>query len=198
MATLTDTKNKTAEVKNKTAEVKNKTVQEKLPTRGGALGATYDEAERLLAVETKLAPGETPETNLPGPGIAIAIAGVRTVSQAGNQNAFLLNTDALTLVIDVSATPDLVNSGAKFDANFEIIEYATNNVKVNNAWNAIPFSWGTDFWISQGNNWGPKPTDYTTPAKWGLAAGIYLYRATVAVEGLNAFAFSTEVSFRVR
>jgi hypothetical protein len=170
-----------------------------VPAKAGASGATYEEAERLVAIETPLAPGSLEALGeVPALAVAISIAGVRTASQAGNQNVFLLNTDALTLVIDISATQDLVNSGAKFDATFQIIEYATDAVKVSNGWTGISFNWGTNFWLSMGNNWGPTPGDYTTPKKWGLTTGIYSVRGIVAVQGMNAFASSTEIPFRVR
>src|SRR5262249_61702890 len=61
----------------------------------------------------------------------ISISGVRTAGQAGTQSVFLLNTDALALVIDISATAALVGSGRLFDANFQIIEVSTNNVNGN-------------------------------------------------------------------
>jgi hypothetical protein len=54
-----------------------------------------------------------------------------------------------------------------------------------------------NFWISRGNNWGPV-SDYTTPAKWGLTAGLYAFRATVEVLGIGTFAASQELPFRVR
>jgi hypothetical protein len=189
-----------------TEETSTQTIQPE--TRAGAHGVTYDEAEQKLTQQLHymLEMGEqegmataalAPEFEAQAAG-GIAVAGVRTASQAGNQNVFLLNADALALVIDITATQALVSSGRRFDANFQIIEFATNNVRVNQAWNSIAFSWGTNFWISQGNNWGPNPSDYTTPAKWGLAAGLYMFRATLAVQGAPDFAVSGEAVFRVR
>ena len=174
--------------------------------RAGALGGTYDEAEQRLtqqlphglaapAAEGAAAAAADAEAQAVG---GISISGVRTAGQAGTQSVFLLNTDALALVIDISATAAFVGSGRLFDANFQIIEFSTNNVKVNQPSNNVGFSFGQFFWISRGNNWGPNPSDYTTPAKWGLSAGLYMFRATVAVQGIQDFAVSSETVFRVR
>ena len=87
----------------------------------GALGDTYDAATQRMAQQLPY------QLERPEPGHAttaaefaaqtvggISISGVRTASQAGNQSVFLLNSDALALVIDVTATAALVGSGRLF------------------------------------------------------------------------------------
>lgn len=174
--------------------------EEAIEPQGGSLGETYDEAEEMVALEL---PPLTRDVEIEAREVtaaahSISIASVRTSSQAGTQTVFLRSTDALAFVIHLAASQALVDSGRKFDANFQIIEFATNTVKRNVWWRNINFSWGTHFWISQGNNWGPNPGDYTTPEKWGLGTGLYMYRATVEVQGLSLFSFSNEHVFRVR
>lgn len=176
--------------------------QSDLAVKAGSLGETLDDAVGGLLLEMPQ-PDALPEDVARVPlgvsgGLSIDIAGIGTSSQAGSQVVFLRNTDALTFVMSLVASQQLVDSGRKFDANFQIIDVLTNTVKRNDWWNNSAFSWGTHFWISKGNNWGPNPSDYDTPAKWGLNAGLYLYRATVEVQGIGAFSFAQEFPFRVR
>lgn len=178
--------------------------QAEFGVRAGSLGETFTDAESgiMIAPSAALDLAQAPEVAREALGVtgalSIDIASVRTSSQAGAQQVFLRSTDALTLVMDLVASSALVSSGRKFDANFQIIDFLTNAVKVNQWWRDIGFSWGTHFWISQGNNWGPNASDYTTPAKWGLNTGVYIYRATVEVQGIGPFSFSRDYAFRVR
>jgi hypothetical protein len=176
--------------------------------RAGSFGETFDEAERSLAFEM-MAPmdlgidlEEDDESRVMRDGLGIqaitlAISGVRTASQAGTQVAFRRTGDALALVLDIAASQELVNSGRRFDANFQIIDYSTNAVRRSVWTRNSAFSLGTHFWISQGNNWGPAAS-YTTPEKWGLPVGLYALRGTIEVLGIGTFAFSSEHPFRVR
>jgi hypothetical protein len=167
--------------------------------RGGALGTTAKAAEKQLAKAARPVTGPGPAKGpMLAPAFTLTITGISTNSQAGAQNAFLLNGDALTLVINIAVTQDIINAGHHFTAHFQIIEFATNNVKSDVVTANSAFSWGPNFWISRGNNWGPASSDYTTPAKWGLTAGLYFFRATVEVLGIGAFAASQELPFRVR
>lgn len=178
--------------------------QAEFGVRAGSLGETFTDAESgmMTAPAATIDLAQAPEIAREALGVTgslrIDIAGVRTSSQAGAQQVFLRSTDALTLVMDLVASSALVSSGRKFDANFQIIDFLTNAVKVNQWWRDIGFAWGTHFWISQGNNWGPNTSDYTTPAKWGLNTGVYIYRATVEVQGIGPFSFSRDYAFRVR
>jgi len=167
--------------------------------RAGALGATAKAAEKQLskAARRVAGPGAVRGPML-APGFTLSINSITTNSQAGTQSAFLLNTDALTLVIHISASQDIIDAGYHFTAHFQIIEFATNNVKADVVTANSAFSWGPNFWISRGNNWGPSTSDYTTPAKWGLSAGLYAFRATVEVRGIGTFAASPELPLRVR
>lgn len=128
----------------------------------------------------------------------ISITSIRTSSQHGNTLTFLRTWDALAFIITIHASQALVNSGRKFDANYQIIDYDTNTV-VKSIWrNDTGFNWGSNFWISQGNNWGPERSNYDTPAKWGFGTGLYIFRATVEVQGTGAFSYSRDHVFRVR
>lgn len=166
--------------------------------RGGSMGATSKAAEKYLAKVAPIALGRGAPKGVTALAFTLSITGVSTNSQAGAQNAFLLNSDALALVINISVSQDIINAGYHFTAHFQIIEFATNNVKVDVPTANSAFSWGTNFWISRGNNWGPTANDYTTPAKWGLVTGLYMFRATVEVLGIGTFSASQELPFRVR
>ncbi|MBI4785211.1 MAG: hypothetical protein HY785_28480 [Oscillatoriophycideae cyanobacterium NC_groundwater_1537_Pr4_S-0.65um_50_18] len=129
---------------------------------------------------------------------SIQISGARTASQgSANLDSFRLTQDALTLVLDLAATQDLYNLGLHFDAVFQIVDSRTNKVVKQVWWTDVGFNWGRFFWISQGNNWGPTPNDYTTPQKWGLATGVYFLRGAVLMKDSNAFAVSPKKWFRV-
>ena len=169
--------------------------------RGGALGVTVDEAAQTL--NTLLATPATESLEAAegleaAPNGTDSIAAMSTNSQAGAQNTFLRSSDALAFVMNISAGQDLVSAGYRFNAYFQVVEFNTNNVVIHRAWNNNnAFSWGTDFWISLGNNWGP-PANYDTAAKWGLNAGLYMLRGIVEVLGHTAFSVSAELPFRVR
>ncbi|MBM2618844.1 hypothetical protein JIG36_25120 [Actinoplanes sp. LDG1-06] len=99
----------------------------------------------------------------------LKVEGVRTVNQSG-QNATLFDpfSDALALVLDLSASADLLAlPQASFSATFQIFDPHGNRVAVSTAYGSA-FNWGPRFWISKGNNWGP-PTAYQTAEKWGLS-----------------------------
>lgn len=169
--------------------------------RGGALGVTLDEAAQNLSALIATPAAETLEMAdglEAAPNGTISVAGMSTNSQAGAQNTFLRTSDALAFVMSISAGSDLVSAGYRFNAYFQVVEFNTNNVVIHRAWNNNnAFSWGTDFWISLGNNWGP-PANYETPAKWGLNVGLYMLRGIVEVVGHPAFNVSAELPFRVR
>jgi len=99
----------------------------------------------------------------------LAIRHVRTMNQ-DHVNATLFDpfTNALALVMDCFASSDLVSLvKPMFHAQFEIINPSTDVVIVNQGW-MHDLAWGQYFWISMGNNWGPSPSDYTTPENWGI------------------------------
>jgi hypothetical protein len=103
---------------------------------------------------------------------SLIIDSIRTMNQFGdNATMFQPFSDALTLTMDLTASPDLAAGtnafGFSFEAIFQIIGAASDTVIVQQTWHH-GFEWGRYFWISQGNNWGPAPTDYTTPEKWEL------------------------------
>lgn len=126
----------------------------------------------------------------------IDITGVGTNSQAGRRNVFRRTSDALAFVINVSASQAIVNSGRRFDADYIIVRVEDNRVARRVRRGNSPFSWGRFFWISQGNTW--DAANYETPAKWGFGNGLYIFRATIQVRGLSAFATSGDWVFRVR
>ena len=130
--------------------------------------------------------------------VSVVVNNARTASQsAPNVDSFLLTQDALALVMDVAVSRYLVGLGLRYDSIWQIVSAATNKVvrQVVNPNQA--FSFGQWFWISMGNNWGPTPGDYTTPQKWGLAAGLYYFRGAITVQNTNAFAISPNKWFRV-
>ncbi len=76
--------------------------------------------------------------------------------------------DALALVMDCVSSDDLLAlPRPRFVAEFQIIDSSTDTVLVSRTL-THDLEWGSSFWISMGNNWGPNSSDYTTPEKWGL------------------------------
>lgn len=126
----------------------------------------------------------------------IDITSASTSSQAGERNVFLRSSDALTFVIRIAASDAIVRSGRRFDADYIVVRLRDNRVVRHIRRANMAFSWGRWFWISQGNNW--NSSNYDTPARWGFENGIYVFRATVNVQGASAFATSADWVFRVR
>ena len=110
---------------------------------------------------------------------------VRTMNQQG-ENATLFDpfVDALALNMDISASADLMElPRPMFMAVFQFIDSLTDTVIFYHTW-LHDFEWGCFFWISIGNNWGPSPSNYTTPERWGLewwkvGSGIFGFRGMI-------------------
>jgi hypothetical protein len=129
---------------------------------------------------------------------ALTITGARTASNGvADRSVFRRTMDALVLTMDIAATQDLLDLGLRYDATFQIINAQTNAVVRQVTTANAAFGHGRFFWISQGNNWGPAPSDFTTPAKWGLGPGIYIFRGFITVRDTNAFSVSASRWFRV-
>ncbi|MGB2696303.1 MAG: hypothetical protein WBD28_00420 [Candidatus Zixiibacteriota bacterium] len=117
--------------------------------------------------------------------LELKIERIQTKNQRG-ENATLFDPfgDALTLIMDIKASPDLMDlPKPMFMAVFQIIDPLTDIVVVNQTW-LHEFQWGPNFWISMGNNWGPDPSDYTTPKRWGLewwktGSGVFGFRGII-------------------
>jgi len=127
--------------------------------------------------------------------VSLSITNVRTASQgAPDVHLFRRTLDALTLVMDVAASAELVALNLTFDAFFQIIDALTNKVVVQSITSNSPFNWGQFFWISRGNNWAAP---FDTPERWGLASGLYSFRGAITVRKSNTFAAPRETWFRV-
>jgi hypothetical protein len=130
--------------------------------------------------------------------VSLVINNARTANQsAGNVDSFRLTQDALSLVMDVTASKYLVALGLKYDSIWQIVSAATNKVVRQVVNPNQPFSFGQFFWISMGNNWGPTAGDYTTPQKWGISVGLHYFRGAITVQNTNTFAISSRKWFRV-
>lgn len=130
--------------------------------------------------------------------ISVNLSGVRTANQSsGNMDHFRYGQDALALVIDIAATQELIDLNLTYDAYFQVVDPRTNKVIKNIVNRNSAFTLGRYFWISRGNNWGPNASDYTTPQKWGLSRGTYIFRAAIAVRNSDSFAVSSDKWFKV-
>jgi hypothetical protein len=116
----------------------------------------------------------------------VSIVGIHTVGPAGPQTVFRMHEDPLLLKIDIQANANPACAETLFNANFQILEYATNTVARNSWWPSLTLRYGTAFCISQGNNQG-LPEDFTSPAAWGLKPGLYVFRALIELPALNVF-----------
>ncbi len=97
---------------------------------------------------------------------SLDIIGHHTSSQNGQATFFDPYGDALSMVMTLRASADLLQiENPRWKASFQIIEPKTNAVVVHQSWSE-EFIWGANFWISLGNNWSPG--NYDTPHSWGL------------------------------
>jgi hypothetical protein len=148
--------------------------------------------------EQTIEPVENPAPAEDSTANTIRIAGLRTVSQTGTQSQFRMRDDALALFIDIKIAEELIRLEIAIDANFQIVENATNLVRVD-SWSRDVKPAGARCWISQGNHWGPGAHKYSTPARWGLREGLYRFRAVLEVPPLGLFSTGDVVRFfRVR
>ena len=122
---------------------------------------------------------------------------VKTRSQRGDTQSFRHDEEALVLVIEVAASEAILQSGHRFHANFQVIDWASNAVKRDNWSRDLKFEWGPRFWLSEGNDWGPASEDYTTPAVLGLERGLYAFRALLEIPEMDILCHSSETLFRV-
>ena len=126
--------------------------------------------------------------------ISLSRASARPARARRTRALFRRTQDALTLVMDVAASAELVALNLTFDAFFQILDGRTNKVVVQQVNELGRFLWGQFFWISRGNNWAAP---FDTPERWGLNAGLYLFRAAITVRNANAFTMPRETWFRV-
>ena len=105
----------------------------------------------------------------------LRIAGVKTMrSREVVQSVFSWHEDPLELVIEISATEALLKPGIRFNANFQVVDHATNHV--------MRDIWSMGLWppskreIHHPGRWN------MTPERWGLALGLYLFRAVLEIE----------------
>jgi hypothetical protein len=158
-------------------------------------------------LETKAAPAQpqprdtsvlaAKEQQLAASRPGIRIAALRTLGRQGEQSVFDLYTDALKLAVDLIASPESVSSGARFDCNFQLVDYSTGRARVDVWSRDLKVQWGHDFWISLGNNSGPDLQQHTTPAKWRLVPGLYIFRALVEFGRSVVYSPATAVAIRV-
>jgi hypothetical protein len=101
------------------------------------------------------------------------------------------------LKADIRVDGDPVDSEVSFNANFQLVEYATNAVAHNSWSHGLTLQYGTEFSISQGDLGSQEPD--STPAKWGLKRGLYSFRALIEIPASGVFCVSDRpVVFRVR
>ena len=123
--------------------------------------------------------------------------GLRTASNvASNARTFRLRFDALALTMDLSATQDLLNLGLTYDAMFQIIDPKTNQARSTTWSRNLRFQHGQAWWISRGTNWGSS-SEWTTPERWGLIPGVWVFRASLTVNGGEPFAVADDHVFQV-
>lgn len=142
---------------------------------------------------------------------SLVITNAHTLNQNGPATLFHPYGDALTLVLNIRASADLMQvENPCWEAAFQIIEPRTNQVVVHETMFGDKFAWGPNFWISMGKNWGDG--NYDTPKSWGLNwtsksseaifgfRGIikaYSWRGEDGSEDLDAFDVSDLHWFRV-
>jgi hypothetical protein len=141
--------------------------------------------------------GVSRQQPVPASRAEIRIVALRTLGQQGEQSVFEMHADALKLAVDLTASHESVSSEMRFDCSFQLVDYSTGRVRVEMWSRNLKVQWGHDFWISLGNNSGQDPRQFTTPAKWGLDPGLYIFRALVESGRSVVYASATEVGIRV-
>lgn len=114
-----------------------------------------------------------------------SIIALSTESQHGAQTEFDRQYDALALVIGVDAGDENV-PGLLVNANFQIVDYETNEV-VWNSWSKRLVLKNQRSWITLGNNYGPEKHNYSTAVDWGLWEGVYVFRGVVQIVETRRF-----------
>jgi hypothetical protein len=154
-------------------------------------------APKVPAAQSTPPAGELrPAMNL-GNQPAFFIRKLRALSQAGETSFFRLDSDALKLVVDLTAEREMVHSDIRFHAGFQLAEYATGHVATNRWLSDLRLQWGHEFWISLGHNDGPDERNYTTPKKWGLRPGVYLFRSLIEYGRTIVYAPKQEIAIRI-
>ena len=121
-----------------------------------------------------------------------AIVAVKTLCKDEARSVFSWDEDALELVIDVAVAAGL-DPAIRFDANFQVVDYATNNVRKDIWSRGLRPRPGETFPIRPGDNGD------MTPERWGLSVGLYLFRAILEIKELHLFCSSQQGAlFRVR
>jgi hypothetical protein len=121
---------------------------------------------------------------------------VRTRNQNGDASCFRFSEDALILAIDIVVSDELVKTGVRYHANFQILDRSTNSV-IRDYWlRDMKFDSGSEFWVYLGKA-GSPPDEYTTPQKWGLRPGLYGFRGVVELGASATFCESQETLFRI-
>jgi hypothetical protein len=127
----------------------------------------------------------------------IRVVGLRALSRNGEQSVFQLHTDALKLVIDLAASDEWVNSALRFDADFQLVDMLSGRVRLDIWSRQLRVQWGNLFWIALGNNSGPDPRHFTTPAIWGLDSGLYIFRGLIEFGSTIVHSPTHEIAIRV-
>jgi len=167
------------------------------------LGPPRDDVKKgvdsLLRSRPETATPALSSTRLATEDSQVSIIGIQTLGLTGPQTVFRMHADALVLRIEIRTDVSLNASHTHFDANFQLIEYATETVAHDSWWRGLILQDGTDFSVFQGNNQGPTAADNTPPAAWGLRRGIYVFRALLEIPALSVFCQPKRPAlFRVR
>ncbi len=151
-----------------------------------------------VAPESPGTPGDVRASPSPSPS-PISIIGVHTIGPTGPQTVFRMQEDPLALRLQIRVDRSLSASETHFDANFQLIEYATNTVAQESWGRGIALQNGAEISISQGNIRGPGTADLTPPVSWGLKPGLYVFRPLIEIPALSVFYRPDRpVLFRVR
>lgn len=113
----------------------------------------------------------------------VRITALRTMSRNRVRSVFSWDEDPLALVIDTHVSEESLKTGTCLNANFQLIDYATNRVR-KDIWSPVAPAKGQTFSIWQGDMLE------TTPARWGLGVGLYLFRAILEIEKPEYFSLS--------
>lgn len=173
--------------------------QNKRPPRSGDLtdflAPEGDLKEGIDTVMVRKAKSRQPAAN----ASAISVVAIETRGAASQQTVFRLDEDTLVLSLRIKAGERADKSSTYFDANFQILEYATNIVAADCWSRNFTMQYGTEFSVCQGSTAPAGAPGATPPAAWGLRCGLYIFRALIEVPATHTLIQAAETAlFRVR
>jgi hypothetical protein len=144
---------------------------------------------------------EYPEDQPAGAGPSsrpqLTVTRAYTTNQVESKEIFDHDTDGLAFAVDVAASPEVNCTSERARISLWILDVANNTPALFHALELASLPADTHFSIVLGRAAGPKPSDRTTPAWWGLSAGLYMCRLVLEIPAAGVVTLSDSFPVRV-